>query len=215
MGRCLEALGVPAGDTRDSLGKPTFIPLSPLHLLNNRLPKDFWYYQYAFYDTAKSGKDCCSSEAITFHYIDPNLMRFIDWLLYNLKHDRQGTHNSISDSFFIHSDKQMIVRLFNQIIIRFHKFVCVVCVANTVFLNIVQFPLIFVRKSTRLVKVSHRQVKMNTTLDGGGDLQVVSVHTRDEQHNLCLSRWLFSSSTAYHHHLGRRLLDQVCGGEKY
>lgn len=85
IGRCLEAVGVEAGDTRDAQGKPTFLALSPLSLLNTQnIDQDYWYNQYAFYPP-KPGKDCCSDEPISFHYIDPPLMRLIDWLLYDVK----------------------------------------------------------------------------------------------------------------------------------
>lgn len=92
MGRCLEAVGVEAGDTRDARGRPTFLALSPLALLDPEpMDQDSWYSQYAFYGPAKPGKDCCSDEPISFHYIDPLLMRFIDWLLYDVKRLDQPT----------------------------------------------------------------------------------------------------------------------------
>lgn len=86
IGQCFEALGVAAGDTRDALGKPTFLAISPVDLINERkINKDFWYNQYAFYEPPKAGKECCSNEPISFHYIEPRIMYFIDWLLYDVK----------------------------------------------------------------------------------------------------------------------------------
>lgn len=86
MGLCLEAVGVRAGDTRDSYGLPTFLALSPVDLLSEKVVSpSSWYYQYAFYGPPKAGKQCCSAEPISFHYINPELMYFIDWILYDVK----------------------------------------------------------------------------------------------------------------------------------
>lgn len=85
-GICLEAAGVQAGDTRDSEGRPTFLPLAPQWLLSQtKIDENFWYTQYQFYGPPKPGKDCCSDEPISFHYIEPDIMRLIDWLLYDVK----------------------------------------------------------------------------------------------------------------------------------
>jgi len=85
MGGCLESVNVTAGDTRDSKGRPTFLALSPLDLLDSKHFKSSWYHQYAFYAPTQPGKNCCSSKPISFHYIEPNLMYFIDWILYEVK----------------------------------------------------------------------------------------------------------------------------------
>lgn len=87
MGLCLEAVGVSAGDTRAPDGRPRFLPLSPLSLLTDIMDKDFWYNKYAFYGPPKVGEGCCSDDPISFHYIEPDLMYFIDWLLYKVKTD--------------------------------------------------------------------------------------------------------------------------------
>lgn len=85
-GICLEAAGVQAGDTRDAKGRPTFLPLSPFYLLSQtKIDENFWYTKYQFYGPPKPGKDCCSDEPIAFHYIEPDQMRLIDWLLYDVK----------------------------------------------------------------------------------------------------------------------------------
>lgn len=86
MGQCLQAVGVQAGDTRDANGRETFLPLSPASLLNDVVDPHYWYFEYAYYDKdLKSGKGCCSSQPISFHYIEPRLMYLIDWLLYDVK----------------------------------------------------------------------------------------------------------------------------------
>lgn len=86
MGECLESVGVKAGDSRDSQGRPTFLPLTPDNLISSeQVDKNSWYYSYDFYGPPKPGKDCCSDKPISFHYIQPNKMRLIDWLLYDVK----------------------------------------------------------------------------------------------------------------------------------
>lgn len=94
MGACLEAVRVSAGDTRDSLGRPRFLPLAPDYLLGidqetieiSAASKSAnWIESYEFYGPFRGGKQCCSKEAISFHYIEPNTMRLIDWLLYDFK----------------------------------------------------------------------------------------------------------------------------------
>ena len=50
IGRCLESVGVLAGDSRDEHGKERFHPFPPfLHLIRGRLPSDLWYWDYNYY----------------------------------------------------------------------------------------------------------------------------------------------------------------------
>lgn len=97
IGLCLEAAGVKAGDSRDAKGRPTFLALSPLDLLSqSKIDNQFWYTHYTFYGPPKPGKDCCSDEPVSFHYIAPHLMRLIDWLLYDVK--RLNAGNQVQDT---------------------------------------------------------------------------------------------------------------------
>ncbi|XP_060064781.1 glycoprotein-N-acetylgalactosamine 3-beta-galactosyltransferase 1-like [Ylistrum balloti] len=85
LGRCMQKLGVVAGDTRDDLERERFMPFVPEHhLIPGILPKDMWYWSYSFYP-AKQGPDCCSDYAITFHYVNPNMMYVLEYLVYHLK----------------------------------------------------------------------------------------------------------------------------------
>jgi glycoprotein-N-acetylgalactosamine 3-beta-galactosyltransferase len=50
MGKCLEAVGVAAGDSRDSAGRQRFHPFSPeYHLIQGSSPRDMWIWSYDFY----------------------------------------------------------------------------------------------------------------------------------------------------------------------
>ena len=64
MGRCMENVGVKAGDSRDDEGKNRFMPIALEHLLiPGSIPKDSWYWDYIYYKE-EEGLAACSDSAI-------------------------------------------------------------------------------------------------------------------------------------------------------
>ena len=85
MGKCLENIGVEAGDSRDPEGRKRFFPFVPEHhLIPGIISNDSWYWPYQFYPD-EEGLACCSDLAISFHYVSPNQMYVLEYLIYHLR----------------------------------------------------------------------------------------------------------------------------------
>ena len=71
---CLHTHGVDAyNTTQDTHGRERFLPFNPGHHLNYRVPPNpDWYAKYTF--DLKEGYDCCSEEAISYHYVKGEMM---------------------------------------------------------------------------------------------------------------------------------------------
>ncbi|EDV39551.2 uncharacterized protein Dana_GF24419 [Drosophila ananassae] len=82
IGRCLQDVGVVAGDSRDFQGHHRFLPVSPLTMFPE-WPPGHWLENYFYFKPNKS--DCCSSSAITFHYVQDIEFNFFEFFLYYVK----------------------------------------------------------------------------------------------------------------------------------
>lgn len=84
VGKCLQAVKIHPEDTRDELGRETFHPFSPAyHLIPGSIPPENWLHQYNKWKVV-TGPDCCSDHSIAFHYVPPNKMYELEFLIYHL-----------------------------------------------------------------------------------------------------------------------------------
>ncbi|CAB3403191.1 unnamed protein product [Caenorhabditis bovis] len=82
IGICLNEVNVAAVDSRDSLGKHRFLPISPIYHFTRTLPE--WLTSYSVYKIDK-GIETCSDYAVAFHYVKPIEMYLYDYWLYHLR----------------------------------------------------------------------------------------------------------------------------------
>ncbi|XP_038044727.1 glycoprotein-N-acetylgalactosamine 3-beta-galactosyltransferase 1-like [Patiria miniata] len=82
MGFCMQSLDVIAGDSRDSLNRSRFLPLSLVDFVNNHLPD--WYHKYRKYEIPQ-GPSCCSDYLISCHYMTSYDMHLLDFVVYHLR----------------------------------------------------------------------------------------------------------------------------------
>lgn len=85
LGKCMEAVGVVAGDTRDELkrgrfflGQPEDHLMATAHAGSLDRTKSAWY-------RLMSGLNCCSDHAISFHHIRGGAMYVFEYFLYHLR----------------------------------------------------------------------------------------------------------------------------------
>jgi glycoprotein-N-acetylgalactosamine 3-beta-galactosyltransferase len=88
VAHCLrEVFGIGLTDTRDEEKRERFHHLEPGSLFTWRPPANpaDWYVQYNREWGLLLGKDCCAPDSVSFHYIQPTVMRHLQALLYQCK----------------------------------------------------------------------------------------------------------------------------------
>ena len=81
--QCFRNKGVFPYETKDEKGGERYMPFTPEHHLNYRIPADKekdWYAKYSL--NIKEGLDHCSADAVAFHYIPTDLMAQMHSVLY-------------------------------------------------------------------------------------------------------------------------------------
>ncbi|XP_042206146.1 glycoprotein-N-acetylgalactosamine 3-beta-galactosyltransferase 1-like isoform X2 [Homarus americanus] len=112
MGACMKALGVTAGDTRDSLGRPRFLPYPPWVLLDPSLQYQSKYswlqrlskYQFNF------GAEYLSDQAVSFHEVREPLHYYLLQYLINEVRLSPAAWPSLQTSFPSHHDQPIPLR---------------------------------------------------------------------------------------------------------
>ncbi|KAG7162042.1 Glycoprotein-N-acetylgalactosamine 3-beta-galactosyltransferase 1-like 5, partial [Homarus americanus] len=85
LGRCMQAVGVMFGDSRDHLGRERFLCLTPELLLPGwaTANKHGWFWNIVYYPM-KEGPMCCSERVVSFHYVKPSMMYVFYYLIYQV-----------------------------------------------------------------------------------------------------------------------------------
>jgi len=95
MGKCLSNLGIQPMDSRDPENlEETFLPLHVWDLMT--VKKSDWFYEWKLAsEPVKLGYQCCSKDVISFHYIRPEAMYELEYLLYKVKIQDIRTPSSV------------------------------------------------------------------------------------------------------------------------
>lgn len=84
LGRCLQndALLI---DAHDFLGEKEFFPVSvEEHLQHEKPDPSYWYTTFAWFNATRGGLKCCSKYLANLHYVNPQEMDLLEYLIYEV-----------------------------------------------------------------------------------------------------------------------------------
>lgn len=82
FGKCMENLGVKVGNSTDALGRSRFHCFDPETHMSGGYPN--WYYSYDAHG-GKKGRESISDYPISFHYVGPSKMYYLEYYIYHLR----------------------------------------------------------------------------------------------------------------------------------
>ena len=93
MGKCLEHFAIPV-DERDELSQKRFFPAEIYDHFKTTKDPEYWYVKSQYYEFHLGGLKCCSDTPVAFHYVEPETMYYMDYLINNVHpfgHDKNFT----------------------------------------------------------------------------------------------------------------------------
>ena len=83
LGKCLAKSAIFV-DTRDELKQMRFFPIPLYDHFDPKSSTTYWYFERLYYKVALGSVDCCSNTIAGMHYITPNEMYSLDYLIYHV-----------------------------------------------------------------------------------------------------------------------------------
>ena len=84
VGRCMKKFAIFV-DARDSKNQKQIFPAGLIEHMKHKEPDlKYWYYKYLYRNVTQGGLNCCSDIFIGAHYVKPEEMYFMDYLIYNI-----------------------------------------------------------------------------------------------------------------------------------
>lgn len=73
-------------DSRDDFLQERFFPLPVTKFFKSSISKDphYWFNLFNYYSLLKDGLSCCSDVPISFHYIKPPELYYLEYLIYHV-----------------------------------------------------------------------------------------------------------------------------------
>lgn len=83
LGRCLKGLALFVND-HDEFNQKRFFPYSLEAHFEKKLDPNTWYSDYLWKNVTPGGLQCCSDTFVEMHYVLPDEMQALEFLIYHL-----------------------------------------------------------------------------------------------------------------------------------